>query len=79
VKEQHSILVKELHRFHFSFFFRIKNNGGNFRVKLSRKEIRGPDVSVPEELVQIQSYLRWERKGKQNYTPEKEKASNLFL
>ncbi|NP_001234405.2 glucan water dikinase isoform X1 [Solanum lycopersicum] len=51
----------------------IKNNGGNFRVKLSRKEIRGPDVSVPEELVQIQSYLRWERKGKQNYTPEKEK------
>ncbi|KAL3337248.1 hypothetical protein AABB24_029750 [Solanum stoloniferum] len=51
----------------------IKNNGGNFRVKLSRKEIRGSDVSVPEELVQIQSYLRWERKGKQNYTPEKEK------
>lgn len=51
----------------------IKNNGGNFRVKLSRKETRGPDVSVPEELVQIQAYLRWERKGKQNYTPEQEK------
>ncbi|KAM3202848.1 alpha-glucan water dikinase, chloroplastic [Capsicum annuum] len=51
----------------------IKNNGGNFLVKLSRKETRGPDVSVPEELVQIQAYLRWERKGKQNYTPEKEK------
>lgn len=79
MKEQHSIMVKELHGFHLCFFFRIKNNGGNFRVKLSRKEIRGPDVSVPEELVQIQSYLRWERKGKQNYTPEKEKASNLFL
>ncbi|KAJ8569764.1 hypothetical protein K7X08_006341 [Anisodus acutangulus] len=51
----------------------IKNNGGNFRVKLSRKEIRGSDVSVPEDLVQIQAYLRWERNGKQNYTPEKEK------
>ncbi|CAN4124012.1 unnamed protein product [Withania somnifera] len=51
----------------------IKNNGGNFCVKLSRRETRGPYVSVPEELVQIQAYLRWERKGKQNYTPEKEK------
>lgn len=77
--EQHSILVKELLEFLFSFFFRIKNNGGNFLVKLSRKETRGPDVSVPEELVQIQAYLRWERKGKQNYTPEKEKASNKYL
>ncbi|XP_055810349.1 alpha-glucan water dikinase, chloroplastic isoform X2 [Solanum dulcamara] len=51
----------------------LKNNGGNFRIKLSRTETRGQDVSVPEELVQIQAYLRWERKGKQNYTPEKEK------
>jgi len=25
--------------------------------------------------VQIQSYLRWERNGKQMYTPEQEKAS----
>ncbi|RLN13330.1 alpha-glucan water dikinase, chloroplastic isoform X2 [Panicum miliaceum] len=28
---------------------------------------------VPEDLVQIQAYLRWERKGKQSYTPEQEK------
>ncbi|KAK4358258.1 hypothetical protein RND71_023868 [Anisodus tanguticus] len=55
----------------------IKKNGGNFRVKLSRKEIRGSDVSVPEDLVQIQAYLRWERNGKQNYTPQKEKANTL--
>lgn len=34
-----------------------------------------PNASVPEELVQIQAYLRWERKGKQMYTPEQEKAS----
>lgn len=34
-----------------------------------------PNPSVPEELVQIQAYLRWERKGKQIYTPEQEKAS----
>ncbi|XP_031400299.1 alpha-glucan water dikinase, chloroplastic [Punica granatum] len=30
-------------------------------------------ISVPEDLVQIQAYLRWERKGKQMYTPEQEK------
>ncbi|KAK1552116.1 hypothetical protein Q3G72_010601 [Acer saccharum] len=50
----------------------FKNNGQNFHVKLPmRKNIQ--NVSVPEDLVQIQSYLRWERKGKQMYTPEQEK------
>jgi len=38
------------------------------------------NVSVPEDLVQIQAYLRWERKGKQMYNPEKEKVSQtLYL
>ncbi|GFP88008.1 alpha-glucan water dikinase chloroplastic [Phtheirospermum japonicum] len=50
-----------------------KYNGGNFHVKLPKSESRAPNVSVPEDLVQIQAYLRWERKGKQMYTPEKEK------
>ena len=40
-----------------------------------REKLTIPNVSVPEELVQIQSYLRWERNGKQMYTPEQEKAS----
>jgi alpha-glucan,water dikinase len=40
-----------------------------------REKLIIPNVSVPEELVQIQAYLRWERKGKQMYTPEQEKAS----
>lgn len=35
------------------------------------------NVSVPEDLVQIQAYLRWERNGKQMYTPEKEKVSRF--
>jgi len=30
--------------------------------------------SVPEELVGIQAYLRWERRGKQNYSPQQEKV-----
>jgi alpha-glucan, water dikinase len=70
---------------------RFKNNGENFRVlffgknddvavvssgKTLSSEIS--DVSVPEELVQIQAYLRWERNGKQMYTPEQEKASVLI-
>lgn len=38
------------------------------------------NVSVPEDLVQIQAYLRWERNGKQMYSPEKEKVSQtLYL
>ncbi|KAA0034293.1 alpha-glucan water dikinase [Cucumis melo var. makuwa] len=51
-----------------------KNNGKNFHVKLPVKEKFISDVSVPEELVQIQAYLRWERKGKQMYTPQQEQA-----
>ncbi|CAK7332617.1 unnamed protein product [Dovyalis caffra] len=54
----------------------FKNNGQNFHVKLPmREKLTISNVSVPEELVQIQAYLRWERKGKQMYTPEQEKAS----
>ncbi|KAL3630994.1 hypothetical protein CASFOL_023978 [Castilleja foliolosa] len=50
-----------------------KYNGGNFHVKLPKTESRAPNVSIPEDLVQIQAYLRWERKGKQMYSPEKQK------
>ncbi|KAJ4843805.1 hypothetical protein Tsubulata_009992 [Turnera subulata] len=54
----------------------FKNNGENFHVKLPRREKAvTSNISVPEELVQVQAYLRWERKGKQMYTPEQEKAS----
>ncbi|XP_051122172.1 alpha-glucan water dikinase, chloroplastic isoform X2 [Andrographis paniculata] len=51
-----------------------KYNGGNFHVQLPKAESRTPtNVSIPEDLVQIQAYLRWERNGKQIYSPEKEK------
>lgn len=56
---------------------RFKNNGENFHVKLPGKVEHSQQVSVPEDLVQIQAYLRWERKGKQMYTPEQEKASTF--
>ncbi|KAK8714874.1 hypothetical protein V6N13_042219 [Hibiscus sabdariffa] len=46
------------------------------RWQLPQKETMISDVSVPEDLVQIQAYLRWERKGRQMYSPEKEKASS---
>ncbi|WVZ24310.1 hypothetical protein V8G54_002854 [Vigna mungo] len=52
----------------------FKNNGENFHIKLPVKNKLSQEVSVPEDLVQIQAYLRWERKGKQMYTPEQEKA-----
>ncbi|KAL3819264.1 hypothetical protein ACJIZ3_005169 [Penstemon smallii] len=50
-----------------------KYKGGNFNIKLPMRDSRTPNVSVPEDLVQVQAYLRWERKGKQMYTPEQEK------
>ncbi|KAF2926925.1 alpha-glucan water dikinase, chloroplastic [Oryza sativa Japonica Group] len=57
-----------------------KNNGQNFQIQLQASQYQGQGTStatsstvVPEDLVQIQSYLRWERKGKQSYTPEQEK------
>ncbi|KAK9117218.1 hypothetical protein Sjap_016165 [Stephania japonica] len=51
----------------------FKCNGGNFNVPLPQQETLSSNVSVPEDLVQIQAFLRWERKGKQMYTPEQEK------
>lgn len=57
---------------------RFKHNGGNFHIKLPVKRKLIPDDSVPEDLVQTQAYLRWERKGKQMYTPQQEKASNEY-
>ncbi|KAL7196896.1 hypothetical protein ACSBR1_036832 [Camellia fascicularis] len=51
----------------------FKNNGENFHVKLPVKDKLIRNISVPEDLVQIQAYLRWERKGKQTCTPEQEK------
>ncbi|GLT86487.1 hypothetical protein SLE2022_046260 [Rubroshorea leprosula] len=51
----------------------FKNNGQNFHVKLPARGQPISNISVPEDLVQIQAYLRWERKGKLMYTPEQEK------
>ncbi|KAL6007085.1 hypothetical protein ACLOJK_032581 [Asimina triloba] len=56
-----------------------KNNGNNFCAQLTKNKTNQnvsvlPNVSVPEDIVQIEAYLRWERKGKQQYTPEQEKA-----
>ncbi|XP_047318795.1 alpha-glucan water dikinase, chloroplastic [Impatiens glandulifera] len=51
----------------------FKNRGENFIVKLPARDKPVPKLSVPEDLVQIQAYLRWERKGKQSYTAKQEK------
>lgn len=51
----------------------FKNNGANFHVRLPVKSQDIQNVSIPEDLVQIQAYLRWERKGKQMYSPDQEK------
>ncbi|CAI9278277.1 unnamed protein product [Lactuca saligna] len=50
-----------------------KDNDQNFYLKLPLREKPVSNVEVPEDLVQIQAYLRWERNGKQTYTLEQEK------
>ncbi|KAG0502608.1 hypothetical protein HPP92_002680 [Vanilla planifolia] len=50
----------------------LKNDGQNFHIQLLRKSHQTLD-DVPEDLVQVHAYLRWEKKGKQAYTPEQEK------
>ncbi|XP_020589456.1 alpha-glucan water dikinase, chloroplastic isoform X2 [Phalaenopsis equestris] len=59
----------------------FKNDGHNFHIQLSGNspQILGAsiaetiNVTIPEDLVEIYAYLRWEKKGRQNYTPEQEK------
>ncbi|CAA6665517.1 unnamed protein product [Spirodela intermedia] len=59
----------------------FKKNGQNFRIRLPQMDGAkenvsydvGPSVSIPEDLVQIYAYIRWERKGKQQYSPSQEK------
>lgn len=55
---------------------RYKNNGENFHIRLPIKDKFTSNITVPEDLVQIQAYLRWERKGKQMYSTQQEKASD---
>lgn len=64
---------------HHTSIYRFKNNGENFHIKLPLKVKSDKKISVPEDLVQIQAYLRWERKGKQIYTPEQEKVSDEVM
>ncbi|CAM8982027.1 unnamed protein product [Rhodiola kirilowii] len=52
----------------------FKNSGKNFNIKLEGNNKATSNLFVPEDLVQIQAYLRWERKGKQSYYPEQEKV-----
>ena len=36
-------------------------------------------IVLPEDLVRVQAYLRWERNGKQSYSPEKEKVGMIMM
>ncbi|KAL6619112.1 hypothetical protein ACP70R_034251 [Stipagrostis hirtigluma subsp. patula] len=58
-----------------------KSNCQNFQTQLKMSRRQGQDAAgasssstMPEDLVQIQPYLQWERNGKQSYTPEQEKV-----
>ena len=53
--------------------------GGGSSGSSSEQESGSPDAvvegpAVPEDLLSIQSYIRWERNGKQNYSPEQQEV-----
>ncbi|CAI5512548.1 unnamed protein product [Closterium sp. Naga37s-1] len=53
----------------------FKCHGTNFHVDIpkSRAHVDPATIVIPEELVRVQAFLRWERNGKQHYSQEKEK------
>lgn len=52
----------------------------DLRARLTKKndirEEREPSISekkrIPDDLVQIQAYIRWEKAGKPNYSPDQQ-------
>lgn len=59
---------------------RLTNKSNDVEVKEPNKanaaEVKGSSASktktIPDELVQIQAFLRWEKAGKPNYSPEQQ-------
>lgn len=59
---------------------RLTNKPNDAEVKEPKKDnaakVKEPSVSetktIPDELVQIQAFLRWEKAGKPNYSPEQQ-------
>lgn len=49
-------------------------NNSNLRIDVPPPSLKVSNYDIPEELVGVQAYLRWERKGRQNYSPEHEKV-----
>lgn len=39
----------------------------------------GKSNNIPDDLVQIQSFIRWEKAGKPNYSPEKQLVSLILF
>uniref|UniRef100_A0A7I4D941 Pyruvate phosphate dikinase AMP/ATP-binding domain-containing protein n=1 Tax=Physcomitrium patens TaxID=3218 RepID=A0A7I4D941_PHYPA len=52
----------------------FKMNNSNLRIDVPPPSLKVSNYDIPEELVGVQAYLRWERKGRQNYSPEHEKV-----
>lgn len=53
-----------------------KNNVSESKEQLvtgSKEQLAsGSKSNIPDDLVQIQSYIRWEKAGKPNYSPEQQ-------
>lgn len=58
----------------------------DLRLKLANKNERKEEEAsppernkIPNDLVQIQAYIRWEKAGKPNYSPDQQKVETKYL
>ena len=45
------------------------------KSELKEQQPSDTKIAMPDELVQIQAYIRWEKAGKPNYTPDQQLVS----
>lgn len=56
--------------------YRSLKGGHDSNEKPSQNGGSSSAIQIPEELVGVQAYLRWERNGKKNYSPEEQQVSS---
>lgn len=54
----------------------LKKDNTSDSPKTNGTSSSGQKVTIPDDLVQIQAFIRWENAGKPNYSPEEQLVSN---
>lgn len=57
---------------------RVKLMNKNDKHKTEKLSVSETECKIPDKLVQIQAYIRWEKAGKPNYSPEQQLVNFLI-